>query len=130
MIKIRVIILAAGYGTRLYPLTKDKPKALLDVAGKPMIEYIFDRINEVKEINDIYIVSNSKFYKKFLEWSKNYGDERIEVLNDNTNSNETRLGGIGDMNFVIEKKKIEDDVLVISGDNLFDFNLKEVVKFF
>ena len=126
---MKVILLAAGYATRLYPLTKDKPKSLLDVAGKPMIEYIFDRINEVKGLDKVYIVSNARFYNNFLEWAKGYGDSRIEVLNDNTVSNETRLGGIGDMNFVIEKKKIEDDVLVISGDNLFDFNLNKVIKF-
>ncbi len=128
---MKAIILAAGYATRLYPLTLDKPKALLPVKGKPILNYIIEKISELKELEEIFIVTNEKFYMSFIWWlNQNKFSKRVEILNDETTSNETRLGGIGDLNFVIEKENINDDILVISGDNLFDFNLQEMIDFF
>lgn len=127
LISMKAIILCAGYATRLYPLTRDRPKALLLVKGKALLDYTIEKIPE--EINEIILVSNDRFYKSLLEWSQKYGD-RIKVLNDETLSNEDRLGGIGDLWFVIGKEKINDDILVIAGDNLFDLDLAEFVDEF
>lgn len=128
---MKAVILAAGYATRLYPLTLDKPKALSPVSGKPILNYIIEKLEKVSDVDEIFIVSNDKFYMNFVWWlSQNAFNKKIEVMNDGTLSNETRLGGIGDLWFAIESKKINDDVLVISGDNLFDFNLQEMIDSF
>ncbi len=131
MNKIKAIILAAGYATRLYPLTKDKPKPLLPIAGKPMIEYIMDRIESIKEIDTVYIVTNDKFHSKFSDWAGNYSSSKsIKVVNDHSKTEDDRLGAIGDMKFVIDKEGIDDDLMVVGGDNLFEFNVRDVVDFF
>ncbi|MBW2973175.1 nucleotidyltransferase family protein [Candidatus Woesearchaeota archaeon] len=122
---MKAVILAAGYATRLYPLTIDKPKPLLPVGGRPMIDWIVDKINEVPEIDGITVVTNDKFYETFKQWAE--GKENITVLNDGTTSNENRLGMLGDIAFAL--KQIKDDaVLVIGGDNLFKFDLNPLVN--
>ncbi len=126
---MKAIILAAGYGTRLYPLTLNKPKPLLEVAGKPIIEHIINKIEEVEEIDKVFIVTNAKFYKNFKEWCERFKSEKkIKIINDKTKSNEDRLGSLGDINFVIEKEKIKEDALIIAGDNFFHFSLKEFLE--
>ena len=128
---MKALILAAGYGTRLYPLTLNKPKPLLEVAGKPIIEYIIEKIEKVKDIDELYIVTNNKFHTHFTNWSKNYNSKTpIKVINDMTLSDQDKLGAIGDMKFVIDKEKIDDDLLVLGGDNLFEFNLQDFINFF
>lgn len=128
---MRAIILAAGYATRLYPLTKDKPKPLLDVAGKPIIEHIIRKLEQIKEVDRIYVVTNSKFKQHFKDWLKNFdADKPVEVVNDGTTSNEDRLGALGDVHFVIDKKNINDDIILIAGDNLFELQLPEVHNYF
>jgi glucose-1-phosphate thymidylyltransferase len=116
---MKVIILAAGYGTRLYPLTKTIPKPLIKVGGQCLLEYIFPTLNTIK--GKIFIVTNDKFYNYFLDWSKNlkrrFDENLLNIINNGTKDEETRLGAIGDINFVIEKEKIDDDLLVIAGDN-------------
>jgi len=125
------IVLAAGYGTRLYPLTLNKPKPLLPVAGRPIIEYIIERLQPIDVLRDLYIVTNQKFYPNFIEWKGRYRSSfRIKILNDRTLSNEDRLGAIGDINFVVESEGIEDDLLVIGGDNIFEFDLLETYQYF
>ncbi len=125
------IVLAAGYGTRLYPLTLNKPKPLLPVAGRPIIEYILERLQPIDVLRDLYIVTNQKFYPNFIEWKGRYRSSfKIKVLNDRTLSNEDRLGAIGDINFVVESEGIEDDLLVIGGDNIFEFDLLEAYQYF
>lgn len=128
---MKTILLAAGYGTRLYPLTKNKPKPLLEVAGKPIIEHIIDKIVEITDIDRIYIVTNQKFTSNFEEWLKNSKSKiSIEIINDKTTSNEDRLGAVGDINFVIETKQLNDDILVVAGDNLFKLSLIDLNNFF
>jgi len=120
---MKAIILAAGYGTRLYPLTKDKAKPLLEVAGKPMMNYIMDKIKEIEDVDQVFVITNNKFYNQFVEWAS-LQSFPIKVLNDGTLSNDDRLGAIGDVNFVLEKEDVNDDVLIINGDNIFQFSLK------
>lgn len=128
---MKAIILCAGYATRLYPLTLDKPKPLLDIAGKPMIEYIMDRIIGIDELDEIYIVTNNKFCKHFQDWAESFNfSKKIEIINDGTNTEDDRLGAIGDIHYVVDNKKINEEVLIIAGDNLFEFDLKKLNRFF
>lgn len=128
---MKCIILAAGYATRLYPLTKDKPKPLLEVAGKTILEHIFIKAEKIIDIDKIYIVTNQRFYKNFLDWTCQYSSSKeIKVINDGTTSNENRLGAIADIQYVVEKEHLNDELLVLAGDNLFDFELTDFIKFF
>ena len=126
---MKAIILAAGYATRLYPLTHNQPKPLLPVGKKPMIEHIIDKINTVADVDTIYVVTNDKFYPHFAEWSVKVKSKKpIIIVNDHTKSNEDRLGAVGDINYVLTQARINDDALVIAGDNLFDFDLRDMVR--
>ena len=126
MIKIKAIILVAGYATRLYPLTLNTPKALLPIAGKPIIGYILDEINTIPNIDEVYVVTNSKFYPHFSEWAAGVDSVvPVEVIDDGTSSEETRLGGIGDIKYAIDKCAIDDDLMIIAGDNFFTYRLAD-----
>ena len=121
---MKVLLLAAGYATRLYPLTLNTPKPLLPVADRLVLEYIFDLIEPLKEVDEVFIVTNEKFYQNFEDWRKKFSSsKKITVVDDRTTSNETRLGATGDIEFVIEKKNIKDDLMVLAGDNLFKADL-------
>ncbi len=126
---MRIAILAAGYGTRLYPLTKRIAKPLVPVNNKPMINYLVDKIKTLGKnfpIEEVRVVVNNKFYKSFLTWKKKY-KIRATILNDGSNSPEDRLGAIKDMKFVIGATKA--DWLVLGGDNLFQDDLVKFIKF-
>ncbi len=124
-----VLILAAGYATRLYPLTLNKPKPLLEVGGKTILEHIFERIGRLGRVNRCFIVTNQKFFGNFKEWAERHEFKApIEVINDETTTNENRLGAIRDIEFVIKKKNIDDGLLVIGGDNLFNGDIKDMQK--
>ena len=126
-----VIILAAGYATRLYPLTESTPKPLLNIAGKPIVEHIIKKLEGVQPINKIYIVTNDKFEQHFSKWLENFDSGKpIEIINDGTKTNEGRLGALGDIHHTINLKNIEDELLVIAGDNLFELSLADVFNFF
>lgn len=128
---MKAIILAAGYATRLYPLTIDRPKALLPIAGKPILDYIVDEIETIEEVNSLVIISNDKFYNNFEEW-KSTRSSRLEitVLNDNTTDDTNKLGAVGDVEYAIEKLGIDEDILVMAGDNIFTFKLKDFAEFY
>ncbi|HYZ77800.1 MAG TPA: nucleotidyltransferase family protein [Gaiellaceae bacterium] len=119
---MRALILAAGYATRLYPLTRDRPKPLLDVGGRALVDWILDRIAEVSEIEEVHLVTNAKFAPAFRAWAPPH----VVVHDDGTRDEEDRLGAIGDLAFV---GLGGDDLLVVAGDNLFDFSLRELVAF-
>jgi len=130
---MKAIILAAGYSVRLYPLTKDMPKPLIRIAGVPIVERIMDKIKAVKKVNEIFLLTNSKFYSKFEEWLSTYNkkhqeqrDLKITLVDDGTKTNETRLGAIGGVTLVLEKFKIQEDVLITAGDNLFEVDLNKL----
>lgn len=128
---MQCILLAAGYATRLYPLTENMPKALLKLGDKTILEMVTDKIDEVCDVETIYIVTNEKFYKNFVEWSKEYkGPKKLEIINDHTTSNDNRLGAIGDMKYVIDLEKIDDEILVMASDNIFDFSLNDFVAMY
>ncbi|MFA6610040.1 MAG: nucleotidyltransferase family protein [Candidatus Omnitrophota bacterium] len=126
---MKILILAAGYAIRLHPLTIDNPKPLLEVGGRKMMDIILDKTAEADSSCTVYIISNAKFFGKFEEWLKGskYKD-RISLVNDGTVSNETRHGAIKDMEIAIAEKGIDDDLLVIAGDNLFDFSLVDFLR--
>lgn len=127
---MKAVILAAGYGTRLYPLTLNKPKALLEVGGRAILDRVLESVFTVKECDGVYIVTNDRFYDGFLGWLENARySVKIEVLHDGTFSNEDRLGAIGDINFTIERAKLDSDLLVLGSDNLFDFKMRDFVDF-
>jgi len=128
---MKAIILAAGYGTRLYPLTEVYAKPLLPVAGKPVIEYLLEKIKPVKQIDKIDIVVNDKFFDDFERWRDNLDfSKEIKLINDGTTSNEERLGAIADLQFTIEQSSVLDEALVLGGDNIFLFSFVEFVEFF
>lgn len=127
---MKALILAAGYATRLFPLTKNFPKPLLEVKGRPIINFIVDKLEQISGIKDIYIVTNSKFISFFRKWAKTIKTaKKIILVDDLTENNQDRLGAIGDVNFVIKNKKVQDDLLVIGGDNLFSGSLKGFLDF-
>ena len=114
---MKALILAAGYATRLRPLTDTIPKQLLPVAGRPMVDWILDRIAETTA-DEVHLVTNARFAADFERWA---ADKDVQVHNDGTTSNEDRLGAIGDIHFV----GLDDDLLAIAGDNLFDYSLAD-----
>ena len=121
---MKALILGAGYATRLYPLTQTIAKPLLPLAGRPMLDYLVDRIREVDVIDEIHVVTNHKFADTFSEWAST---RDVVVHDDGTTSEDDRLGAIGDTRFVVERAGMDDDLLVVAGDNLFDYSLADYV---
>lgn len=133
---MKVLILAAGYATRLYPLTENFPKPLLEVAGKPILDHLIDDLEGVKDsdgnklVDSYVIVSNHKFADIFRKWIDSHKiKERLLLVDDGTSTNETRLGAVKDIELGINEGKIDDDLLVMAGDNLLSFSLEEFVKY-
>ncbi len=126
---MKLIILAAGYATRLYPLTLNQPKPLLDVAGKPMLEHVLDNLAPVEEIDHVYVVTNGKFAGHFERWAEGrhtkVGGPDITVVNDRSTDDSNKLGAIGDLNLVLTREGVDDDIVVVAGDNLFSERLGE-----
>ena len=124
------LILAAGYGTRLYPLTLDRPKPLVKVGGQTILERLIRKFEKIAPCNEVYIVTNDKFYDMVTKWVKDRSFAvRLKVINDMTTTNEGRLGAIGDIDLVLEKEKPRDDMLIVAGDNLFEFDIEDFVSF-
>lgn len=128
---MKALILAAGYGTRLYPITKDTPKPMLDVGGRPMIDHVVEKVEAVDEVNELLVVTNDKFYDRFLEWEEaTEFPWPVTVLNDGSTEDGEKRGAIGDIQFTIDQVEPKDDLMVLAGDNLFDFSLTEMVETF
>lgn len=127
------IILAAGYATRLYPLTKDRPKPLLPVSGRPIIDYIVDEMETLPDLSQIVVVTNHRFAEQFQTWAaeRNHADhKKIFILDDQTTDDSNKLGAIGDIQLCVERFGIDDDLLIIAGDNLFTYRLKDAYDYF
>lgn len=124
---MKCLILAAGYATRLYPLTENFPKPLLEVQGKTILDWLLDDIETSNMVDEYIVISNHKFAVHFENWAK--GKEKITIVDDGTSSNETRLGAVKDIQFAIEKLGLEDEMLVIAGDNLLDFSLTQFMSY-
>ena len=131
---MNVLILAAGYATRLYPLTLNKAKPLLVVGGKPIIEWLVDNLSGIPDLETIYVVTNDKFAMDFQTWSQSYQKRHPEfkfrIINDGSTSDEDKLGAIGDINFVVTRENLsETSLLVAAGDNLFANSLADFVAY-
>jgi glucose-1-phosphate thymidylyltransferase len=122
---MKALLLAAGYGTRLRPLTDRVPKELLPVGGRPIVDWILDRVAEVEEVDEVHVVTNAAKAPHFAEWAET---RSVVVHDDGTLTNEDRLGAIGDLAFVLERIGLDDDLLVVAGDNLFEFSLAAYVR--
>ncbi len=130
---MNVLILAAGYATRLYPLTLTKAKPLLDVAGKPMIEWVLDNLAGVPDVGTVFVVTNAKFAKDFQDWASQYMARNparvLKIVNDGSTDDSNKLGAIGDISLVLMREELAtDDMLIIAGDNLFSEPLDDFVK--
>ena len=125
---MKCLILAAGYATRLYPLTENFPKPLLKVNGKSIIEWLIDDLRSGNKIEEFIIITNHKFADIFVEWAKEK-TYKVKIVDDGTISNETRLGAVNDIEFAINKLKISSDILVLAGDNVLDFSLNKFLEY-
>jgi glucose-1-phosphate thymidylyltransferase len=126
---MKAVILAAGYATRLYPLTLNRPKALLDVGGRPMVEHLLERLHGVDGLGAIYLVTNSKFADAFREWATGWTGTEVQIVDDGTADEETKLGAIGDLELTIREAAIDEDLIVLAGDNLFTESLAPFGEF-
>ena len=130
---MKLIILAAGYATRLYPLTINQPKPLLKVSERPMIEHVIDHLKDVPELTGVIIISNEKFHGHFEKWASDYQisgqNIPITVVNDKSTDENNRLGAIGDMVFAMNDQSVDEDVIVVAGDNLFSQSIKAFGEF-
>jgi glucose-1-phosphate thymidylyltransferase len=130
---MKVIILAAGYATRLYPLTLTQPKPLLPVAGQPMVEYVLDNLAPIGGIDRIYVVTNAKFAGHFQRWADAYRAAKAKleftVVNDGSTDDTNKLGAIGDIHFVLQTQHVDDDLIIVAGDNLFSQKLDDFGRY-
>ncbi len=128
---MKCIILAAGYATRLYPVTENFPKPLLEVQGRSILDRLTDDLKNVPQIEEMIVVSNHKFYHHFLQWKESVeAPFRLTVIDDGSTDNDNRLGAVKDIAFAIENQNIKEDILVMAGDNLLDFSVKGFVDFY
>ena len=125
---MKCIILAAGYATRLYPLTENFPKPLLTVGGKTILDWLVDDLEETGEVDGYVVVTNRKFAQHFTDWAGTKQAD-ISVVDDGTLTNETRLGAVKDILLAINEKKLDDDLLVLAGDNVLSFSLSHFVDY-
>lgn len=116
---MKALILAAGYATRLYPLTLDRPKALLPVGGKPMLDHLMEQLEQVEGLDEVYVVTNSKFAEAFRQWAAGRSGLPLRIIDDGTVDDDSKLGAIGDLDLTIREAELDDDLIVLAGDNLF-----------
>ena len=125
---MKCLILAAGYATRLYPLTENFPKPLLKVGEKTILDWLVDDIHSCGLVDEYVVISNHKYAHHFETWAKEK-QQKITVVDDGTSSNETRLGAVRDIQFAIEALNLDDEMLVIAGDNVLDFSLTAFIRY-
>lgn len=132
-IQVIAILLAAGYATRLYPLTKDKPKSLLPLGSRLIIDYIMDSVDKIPELTKVILITNSKFAGQFSDWAASQdrtGKAPIKVIDDGTTDDSNKRGAIGDIIYTIEQESVDDDICVLAGDNIFTYSIENMYRFF
>ena len=131
---MKCVLLVAGFATRLYPLTKDVPKSLLEVGGSTILERILKKVERVGDLDEVILVSNHRFFNQFISVCELLNDRntnlRYRVLDDGSTDNENRLGAVADLAFAVKARVLTDDLMVLAGDNLFDFELTDFVSFY
>lgn len=125
---MKCLILAAGYATRLYPLTQNFPKPLLDVNGKTILDWLVDDIDQAGLVDEYVVISNHRFAQHFQQWAATK-TQKITVVDDDTSTNETRLGAVCDIQYAIDQLHLDDDMLVIAGDNVLDFSMAHFIRY-
>jgi len=125
---MKCLILAAGYATRLYPLTKNFPKPLLEIGKKTILDWLIDDIDGLNLIDEYIVISNHSFFSHFEKWAE-AKPVNITVIDDGTTENENRLGAVKDIKFAIDSLKLNDDLLILAGDNVLDFSLKNFIRY-
>ena len=125
---MKCLILAAGYATRLYPLTENFPKPLLKIGEKTILDWLIEDVHTSNLVDEYIVISNHKFAQHFDAWAKAHSLP-ITVVDDGTSTNETRLGAVRDVQFAIDRLKLDDDLLIIAGDNLLDFSLTAFLRY-
>lgn len=124
------VVIAAGYATRLGELTRNFPKPLLQIGESTILGRMLDDIDKISEIDEHIIVTNHRFAPIFEEWaSKQSYTKKLTIIDDGTSTNETRLGAVCDLLFVIEKLSLDDDLLVVAADNILMFSFQDFVDF-
>ena len=125
------VVLAAGYATRLYPITENFPKPLLDVGGVSILDRLLSDVDSIPEITRHVVVSNQRFFAHFEKWKRGAALKKpVTLLNDGSTQNENRLGAVRDVHFAMESASLDDDLMVLAGDNLLDFSLRALSDFF
>jgi glucose-1-phosphate thymidylyltransferase len=128
---MKAIILAGGFAKRMWPLTKDRPKHLLPIAEKPMLDYVLEKLDQLSELDKIYISTNAKFENQFEKYLTSVTHKKIiELFIEDTKSEHEKLGSVGALGLLISENQIDDDLLVIGGDNIFDFKMIDFEHFF
>jgi len=130
---MKAIILAGGFAKRLWPLTKNRSKCLLPIAGKPMLDYVIEKVHKIERIDEIYVSTNKKFTGDFEKWkndAQKKTHKKITIVAEPSMKEEEKLGAVGGLNFLIRTEEIDEDCLIVAGDNLTGLNLKEFIQFF
>ncbi len=130
MFVIKAVVLCGGFAKRLWPLTLEKAKPLLEVGGKPIMNYIVEKLEKMGEINEIIISTNAKFEPVFKEWVQKYGFEKLKFVIEGAHSEEEKLGSIAGIDFAINLAKIDEDCIILAGDNIFSFEVRDFIEFF
>jgi glucose-1-phosphate thymidylyltransferase len=126
---MKAVVLAGGFARRLWPLTKDFPKPLLSVGGRPIIEHILEKLGAVDEIDKVFVSVNGKFDRHFREWLANYEPAKpVEIFTEPASCEDEKLGAVGALGFLLREAGIDDDLLVVAGDNMFDFDMNEFLR--
>lgn len=121
---MKCILLCAGYDQKNDPLK-------FNIDGQPIVGYVLKQIEGISEIDEIYLVTNNTYYNSFEQFLQNLDySKTVSLINDKVNQPEDALGAIGDIMYTINVKEIDDDVMIIAGNNMFDFSLKPIVNYF
>ncbi len=128
---MKAIVLAGGFAKRMWPLTKDKPKHLLPVAGRPMLDYVLEKLEPLKDLDSVFISTNAKFQDNFKVYLKNLKiDLNVSLFIEDTFSEGQKLGSVGALGYLLRENTIDEELLVIGGDNIFEFEMEDLINNF